>query len=170
MYPTPTYNGDLDAYADKVKAEIVAPMYPLGIIDDVDKFFKANEAGSMTAQEVYDATMKDIAEKTAVQVQAPTAPNTAAAPNSTRPTVISAITKNRWTADSLIVSGTLTNTSTVAVSITGIDASGFNQNQKMVTRIVSVLKGLLGNYTGAKQHKSQLLPLSKKLRTKFRPT
>jgi hypothetical protein len=48
--------------------------------------------------------------------------------------VISAITKNRWTADSLIVSGTLTNTSTVAVSITGIDASGFNKDQKMVTR------------------------------------
>jgi hypothetical protein len=46
--------------------------------------------------------------------------------------VISAITKNRWTAESLIVSGTLTNTSTVAVRITGIDAQGFSQDQKMV--------------------------------------
>jgi hypothetical protein len=46
--------------------------------------------------------------------------------------VISAITSNRWTTDALIVSGTLTNTSTVAVRITGIDARGFNQDQKMV--------------------------------------
>jgi hypothetical protein len=46
--------------------------------------------------------------------------------------VISAITGNRWTPDALIVSGTLTNTSTVAVEITGIDAKGFNQDQKMV--------------------------------------
>jgi hypothetical protein len=46
--------------------------------------------------------------------------------------VISAITGNRWTADALIVSGTMTNTSTVAVLITGIDAKGFNQDQKMV--------------------------------------
>jgi len=48
--------------------------------------------------------------------------------------VVSAITKNRWTTDSLIVSGTLTNTSTVSVQITAIDAKGFDQNHKMVTR------------------------------------
>ena len=48
--------------------------------------------------------------------------------------VVSSITKNRWTADSLIVSGTLTNSSAVAVQITGIDAKGFNKDQKMVTR------------------------------------
>jgi hypothetical protein len=48
--------------------------------------------------------------------------------------VVSSITKNRWTAESLIVSGTLTNTSTVAVLITGIDAKGYDQDQKMVTR------------------------------------
>jgi hypothetical protein len=46
--------------------------------------------------------------------------------------VISAITGNRWRSDALIVSGTLTNTSTVEVLITGIDAKGFNQDQKMV--------------------------------------
>jgi hypothetical protein len=46
--------------------------------------------------------------------------------------VVSAITGNRWTPDALIVSGTLTNTSAVAVLITGIDAKGFNQDQKMV--------------------------------------
>ncbi len=46
--------------------------------------------------------------------------------------VVSAITGNRWTSDALIVSGTLTNTSTVAVLITGIDAKGFNQHQKVV--------------------------------------
>jgi hypothetical protein len=113
------------------------PETAFGLKDDWDKFNARWKAGSMTAQEVYDATMKDIAEKTAVQVPAPAAPNTAAAPTSTSSTVtnvVSAITKNRWTTDSLIVSGTLTNTSTVAVSITGIDARGFNQDQKMVTR------------------------------------
>jgi hypothetical protein len=47
--------------------------------------------------------------------------------------VVSAITENRWTGDALIVSGTLTNTSTVTVLITGIDAMGFNQDQKMVS-------------------------------------
>jgi len=46
--------------------------------------------------------------------------------------VVSAITKNRWTADSLIISGTLTNKSTVAVLIKGVEAKGFDQNQKMV--------------------------------------
>ena len=46
--------------------------------------------------------------------------------------VVSAITGNRWTSDTLIVSGTLTNTSTVVVLITGIDSKGFNQDQKMV--------------------------------------
>jgi hypothetical protein len=46
--------------------------------------------------------------------------------------VVSVITSNRWSGDVLIVSGTLTNTSTVVVLITGIDAKGFNQDQKMV--------------------------------------
>jgi hypothetical protein len=46
--------------------------------------------------------------------------------------VVSVITSNRWSGDALIVSGTLTNTSTVVVLITGIDAKGFNQDQKMV--------------------------------------
>ena len=46
--------------------------------------------------------------------------------------VISAITGNRWTSDALIVSGTMTNRSTAAVLITGIDAKGFNQDQKVV--------------------------------------
>jgi hypothetical protein len=46
--------------------------------------------------------------------------------------VVSTITGNRWTSDTLIVSGTLTNTSTVFVLITGIDSKGFNQDQKMV--------------------------------------
>jgi hypothetical protein len=48
--------------------------------------------------------------------------------------VVSAITENHWTADALIVSGTLTNASKVAVLITGIDAKGFNQDQKMIIR------------------------------------
>jgi hypothetical protein len=64
-----------------------------------------------------------------------TAPESTAAPTPAEsiPTnVISAITGNRWTPDALIVSGTLTNTSTVVVLITGIDAKGFNQDQKMV--------------------------------------
>ena len=47
--------------------------------------------------------------------------------------MVSAITGNRWTPDALIVSGTLTNTSSVAVLITGINAKGFNQDQKMVS-------------------------------------
>jgi hypothetical protein len=48
--------------------------------------------------------------------------------------VVSAITSNRWSGDALIVSGTLTNASTVAVLITGIDGKGFDQDQKMVIR------------------------------------
>jgi hypothetical protein len=51
-----------------------------------------------------------------------------------RTNVVSAITANRSTLDALIISGTLTNTGTVPVSITAIDASGFNKDQKMVTR------------------------------------
>jgi hypothetical protein len=53
----------------------------------------------------------------------------------TRPVtnVVSAITKNRWTADSLIVSGTLTNSSAIAVQITGMDARGFDEHQEMIT-------------------------------------
>jgi hypothetical protein len=39
--------------------------------------------------------------------------------------VVSAITSNRWTADTLIVSGTLTNTSAVPVLITGVTTIGF---------------------------------------------
>ena len=67
----------------------------------------------------------------------PTAPNPAAVPTpveSVPTNVVSAITKNRWTADSLIVSGTLTNASAVAVLITGVDARGFDEHQKMVAR------------------------------------
>jgi hypothetical protein len=48
--------------------------------------------------------------------------------------VIPAITGNRWTPDALIVSGTLTNSSTIAVQITGIDAIGFGRDQKMVIK------------------------------------
>jgi hypothetical protein len=44
------------------------------------------------------------------------------------------ITGNRWTSDSLIVSCTLTNTSTVPVKITGIDANGFDQDKNVVAR------------------------------------
>jgi hypothetical protein len=47
--------------------------------------------------------------------------------------VVSAITGNRWTSEALVVSGTLTNRSTVEVQITGIDAKGFNQDQEMIT-------------------------------------
>lgn len=79
---------------------------------------------------------KDI--KISISTPAPT-PETQSAPASvpvveTLPVtnVVSAITENRWTADALIVSGTLTNTSTVAVQITGIDAKGFDQHQKIV--------------------------------------
>ncbi len=57
-------------------------------------------------------------------VEAPTPPLT---------NVVSAVTGNRWTPDALIVSGTLTNTSRGAVLITGINAKGFNQDQKMVS-------------------------------------
>jgi hypothetical protein len=48
--------------------------------------------------------------------------------------VLPAITSNRWSGDALIVSGTLTNASTVPVLIKGIDAKGFDQNQKMIAR------------------------------------
>jgi hypothetical protein len=68
---------------------------------------------------------------------APTAPESVAAPTpaGSLPTnVVSVITGNRWTSDSLIVSGTLTNTSTVAVKITGIDANGFSQDKKVIVR------------------------------------
>jgi hypothetical protein len=67
----------------------------------------------------------------------PTAPESVAAPTpaeSLRTNVISAITGKRWTSEALIVSGTLTNASTVGVLVTGIDAKGFNQDQKMVTQ------------------------------------
>jgi hypothetical protein len=46
--------------------------------------------------------------------------------------VVSAITSNRWTANALIVSGTLTNTNAVSVRITNISATGFNEDQKAV--------------------------------------
>jgi hypothetical protein len=83
------------------------------------------------------AETKDV--KTSISTPAPTpeppiAQSARVPVAETRPTtnVVSAITDNRWTPDALIVSGTLTNTSTVAVLITGIDAKGFNQDQKMV--------------------------------------
>ena len=82
------------------------------------------------------AQTKDI--NISISTPAPT-PETQSTPASapvaeTLPTtnVVSAITDNRWTPDALIVSGTLTNTSTVAVLITGIDVKEFNQEQKMV--------------------------------------
>jgi hypothetical protein len=48
--------------------------------------------------------------------------------------VVPAITANRWTPNALIVSGTLTNSSAIAVQITGMDAKGFDEHQKLVTR------------------------------------
>jgi hypothetical protein len=41
----------------------------------------------------------------------------------------SPITKKHWTADALAVSGTLTNSSAIAVKITGIDTIGFDVRQ-----------------------------------------
>ena len=46
--------------------------------------------------------------------------------------VVSAINSNRWTANALIVTGTLTNTNAVPVRITKISATGFNKNKKAV--------------------------------------
>ena len=46
--------------------------------------------------------------------------------------VVSAITSNRWTPDTLVVSGTLTNTTAVAVKIANISAAGFNKNEEAV--------------------------------------
>jgi hypothetical protein len=46
--------------------------------------------------------------------------------------VVSAINGNRWTANALIVTGTLTNTNAVPVRITKISATGFNKNKKAV--------------------------------------
>lgn len=51
-----------------------------------------------------------------------------------RTSVDSAITGNQWTPNALIVSGTLTNLSTIPIQITGIDAEGFNQDQTSVAR------------------------------------
>lgn len=48
--------------------------------------------------------------------------------------VVSAITGNRWAHDALIVSGTLTNTGAVAVQISNMDAIGFDEHQKWVTK------------------------------------
>jgi hypothetical protein len=85
------------------------------------------------------AETKDVTISISTPTPTPT-PETQYAPASvpvyeTRPltNVVSAITKNRWTADALIVSGTLTNSSAVAVQITGIYSKGFNKDQKMVT-------------------------------------
>jgi hypothetical protein len=47
------------------------PLYPLGIMDAYDTFIKAYDGGTMTAQQVYDATMKAIADKTTVQAPPP---------------------------------------------------------------------------------------------------
>jgi hypothetical protein len=46
--------------------------------------------------------------------------------------VVAAINSNRWTANALIVTGTLTNTNAVPVRITKISATGFNKNKKAV--------------------------------------
>jgi hypothetical protein len=67
----------------------------------------------------------------------PTASDSVAGPTpagSVPTNVVSAITSNRWSGDALIVTGTLTNTSTIAVLITGIDSLGFDQDQKIVDR------------------------------------
>jgi hypothetical protein len=78
---------------------------------------------------------KDMANEDALATPEPTSTGTVT-PSETSPVtnVVSAITGNRWTTDALIVSGTLTNTSAVAVQIRDIDAVGFNKDQKMVTR------------------------------------
>ena len=85
------------------------------------------------------AETKDVNISISTPTPAPT-PETQYAPASvpvyeTRPStnVVSEITKIRWTANALIVSGTLTNSSEVAVQITGIYSKGFNKDQKMVT-------------------------------------
>jgi hypothetical protein len=49
-----------------------------------------------------------------------------------RTKVVAAITENRWKGDTLVVSGTLTNSSAVAVLVTSIGAKEFNQDQEMV--------------------------------------
>ena len=46
--------------------------------------------------------------------------------------VVSAINSNRWTANALIVTGTLTNPNAVPVRITKITTTGFNKNKKAV--------------------------------------
>jgi hypothetical protein len=46
--------------------------------------------------------------------------------------VVSAITSNKWSGEFLVVSGTLTNASAVAVAIKAIDSQGFDANQKIV--------------------------------------
>ena len=46
--------------------------------------------------------------------------------------VVSAITSNQWSGDTLIVLGTLRNTNTVPVRIGNLNAAGFDRNQKRV--------------------------------------
>lgn len=85
------------------------------------------------------AETKDIKISISTPAPTPEAPVAQPAPASVAETlpvtnVVSAVTGNHWTTDALIVAGTLTNTSTVPVLITGIDAKGFNQDQKFVAR------------------------------------
>ena len=46
--------------------------------------------------------------------------------------VVSAITGNRWNGDTLIVSGTLTNTNAVPVRVANLSTAGFDKDQKVV--------------------------------------
>ena len=101
---------------------------PLGVVKDS---FIIRFAGFLTeAKDITISISTPTATPESQVAQSPTPVAQALAATN----VVSAITKNRWTADSLIVTGTLTNASTVAVLITGIDASGFDQDQKMVSR------------------------------------
>jgi hypothetical protein len=46
--------------------------------------------------------------------------------------MVSAITSNRWSGDTLIVSGTLKNTNAVPVRIENLSATGFDKNRQKV--------------------------------------
>jgi hypothetical protein len=107
------------------------------LADGIDRIHV--QGRSQTLYIIHDWLVKFIAPP-ATTTEAPAAASTpteapAAASTIVPPltNVVSAITGNRWTPDALIVSGTLTNTSRAAVLITGINAKGFNQDQKMVS-------------------------------------
>ena len=126
------------------KGEVVSVTGHEGFLSDYTKVRKRGEITSfiVASEYVKDQPASDIyntgpSEPIPVPVTSPVkqAPVETAPVIELPPTnVISAITGNRWTPDALIVSGTLTNTSTVAVQITGMDAIAFDEHQKMVTR------------------------------------